>query len=63
MRGRSRGNDNRRPLLELRRDRGLDQPARTRPQELREGAETRAGAPREITLSLLMCGVLLLPKP
>ena len=50
-------------LLELRGDRGLDPPTRARPQELREGAETRAGAPSETTVSLLRCAVLLLPKP
>ena len=29
----------------------------------RKGSETRAGAASETTVSLLMCGVLLLPKP
>ena len=49
--------------LELRRDRGLDQPTRARPQEPVRGVETRAGAPSETTVSLLRYGVLLLPKP
>ena len=50
-------------LLELRRHRRRDQSSGTDAQELSEGAGNAAGAASETTLSLLMCGVLLLPKP
>ena len=56
--------ERRQVLLQLRRDRGLDQPPRAGPQKLRQGVRNPCWRPqRNHSIVAHVCGVLLLPKP